>query len=146
VFLSYLPFEGTANVLKWLRWPALAAVLLLGLATLYRFGPDHKDAHWKWISPGAAFAAVSWLAGSALLSFYLANFADYNKTYGSLGAAIGLMMWMWISATIVLFGAELNSEIERHAAANARGAPNRRVAAGRDRQHGRPIPAVSKEH
>jgi membrane protein len=116
VFVSYLPFEGTANILKWLRWPALAVLLLLGLATLYRFGPDHKDARWQWISPGAAFAAVSWLAGSALLSWYLGSFADYNKTYGSLGAAIGLMMWMWMSAIVVMMGAEINSVLDGIAA------------------------------
>jgi len=116
VFLSYLPFEGTANILKWLRWPALALLLLLGLATLYRFGPDHKDARWQWISPGAAFAAIAWLAGSALLSWYLANFADYNKTYGSLGAAIGLMMWMWMTTIVVMMGAEINSVLDTIAA------------------------------
>ena len=116
VFLSYLPFEGTAIILKWLRWPALAVLLLLGLATLYRFGPDHQDARWQWISPGAAFAAVSWLAGSALLSWYLGNFADYNKTYGSLGAAIGLMMWMWMTTIVVMMGAEINSVLDTIAA------------------------------
>ena len=64
----------------------------------------------------ARIAAIAWLAGSALLSWYLANFADYNATYGSLGAAIGLMMWMWISAIVVLMGAELNAELDRAAA------------------------------
>ena len=116
VFLSYLPFEGTAHILKWLRWPALGVLLLLGLATLYRFGPDHEDARWKWISPGAAFAALAWLAGSALLSWYLANFADYNKTYGSLGAAIGLMTWMWMTTIVVMMGAEINSVLDTIAA------------------------------
>jgi membrane protein len=96
----------------WLRWPALLLLVLLGLAALYRFGPDLDNARWRWISPGAAFAAVAWLAGSALLSWYLASFADYDKTYGSLGAGIGLMMWLWVTAIVVLVGAELNSEID----------------------------------
>ncbi|HEY4191974.1 MAG TPA: YihY/virulence factor BrkB family protein [Mesorhizobium sp.] len=96
----------------WLRWPAMLLIVLLGLATLYRFGPDVDNARWRWISPGAAFAAVAWLGGSALLSWYLASFADYDKTYGSLGAAIGLMMWLWVTAIVVLVGAELNSEID----------------------------------
>ena len=87
-------------------------LLLAGLALLYRFGPDLDDARLRWISPGAVLAAVSWLIGSALLSWYLRSFADYDATYGSLGAAIGLMMWMWMSAIVVLAGAELNSEID----------------------------------
>jgi membrane protein len=116
IVLSYLPFENTAPLLQWLRWPALAVLLLLALALLYRFGPDHVNPRWHWITPGAVLAALAWLAGSALLSWYLANFADYNATYGSLGAAIGLMTWMWISAIVVLMGAELNAELDRTAA------------------------------
>jgi len=112
VMVSYLPFDGTAIVVKWLRWPVLAALVILGLAILYRFGPDHVHPRFRWISPGAIFAAVTWLATSALLSWYLANFADYNATYGSLGAAIGLMMWMWISTIVVLLGAEINCELD----------------------------------
>ena len=65
---------------------------------------------------GSVFAAVAWLISSALLSWYLASFADYNATYGSLGAGIGMMMWMWISSIVILFGAQLNSEIEHQTA------------------------------
>ncbi len=79
-------------------------------------------ARWEWLGAGTLAAALLWIAGSAALSWYLSNFGNYNATYGSLGAAIGLMMWMWMSATIVLFGAELNSEIERQTAAGAHGA------------------------
>ena len=118
VIVSYVPFDGTAAVVKWLRWPALAALVMLGLAILYRFGPDHVHPRFRWISPGAVFAAVTWLATSALLSWYLANFADYNATYGSLGAAIGLMMWMWISTIVVVLGAEINCELD-HVAEDA---------------------------
>jgi membrane protein len=116
VLLSYLPFDGVAVVMQWLRWPALGLLLLLALAVLYRFGPDHVEGRWQWISPGAAFAAISWLAGSALLSWYLGNFADYDATYGSLGAGIGLMMWLWMSAIVVLTGAELNAVLDAAAA------------------------------
>lgn len=116
VLLSYLPLESTAWIVQWLRWPALAVLVLLALAALYRFGPDHIEPRWHWITPGALFAALAWLAGSALLSWYLADFADYNATYGSLGAAIGLMMWMWISAIVVLVGAELNAVLDGAAA------------------------------
>ncbi|MBA4034290.1 MAG: ribonuclease BN [Bradyrhizobium sp.] len=98
------------------RWPILAFLLLFALATLYRYGPSRATPRWQWLSVGAILAVVLWLAGSAILSWYLANFEDYDATYGSLGAAIGLMIWMWMSAIIVLCGAELNSEIEHQTA------------------------------
>ncbi len=75
--------------------------------------PSRDEAKWKWVSPGAIVASIGWLVGSLLFSWYVANFEDYNKTYGALGALIGLLTWMWLSATIVLVGAELNSETER---------------------------------
>jgi membrane protein len=95
------------------RWPLLSGVLLIGLAILYRYGPSRAKTRWQWLSVGAISAAILWLVGSSLLSWYLSNFGNYGATYGSLGAAIGLMIWMWMSAIIVLGGAELNSEIER---------------------------------
>ncbi|MHC2468909.1 YihY/virulence factor BrkB family protein [Bradyrhizobium embrapense] len=94
------------------RWPILLLLLLTALAVLYRYGPSRTEPRWQWLSVGAVAAAALWLIGSSLLSWYLANFGNYNATYGSLGAAIGLMTWMWMSAIIVLCGAELNSEIE----------------------------------
>lgn len=95
------------------RWPALLVLLLTALAVLYRFGPSRLNARWQWLSIGALTASALWLIGSSLLSWYLSSFGNYTATYGSLGAAIGLMTWMWMSAIIVLCGAELNSEIER---------------------------------
>ena len=95
------------------RWPLLFLILLAALAILYRFAPSRDAPRWQWLSLGAVTAALLWIAGSALLSWYLSEFANYNATYGSLGAAIGLMMWMWMSAIVIMFGAELNSEIER---------------------------------
>ena len=95
------------------RWPLLFLILLVALAILYRFAPSRDAPRWQWLSLGAVTAALLWIAGSALLSWYLSEFANYNATYGSLGAAIGLMMWMWMSAIVIMFGAELNSEIER---------------------------------
>jgi membrane protein len=98
------------------RWPLLFGILLFALVLLYRFGPSRRQARWEWLGIGTVAAALLWIAGSAVLSWYLSNFGDYNATYGSLGAAIGLMMWMWMSAIIVLCGAELNSEIEHQTA------------------------------
>lgn len=95
------------------RWPVLIVVLAVGLAVLYRFGPSRDQAQWRWVSPGAVVAVLVWVAASISFSWYVANFEDYDKTYGTVGAAIGLMMWMWISATIILVGAELNAESER---------------------------------
>jgi membrane protein len=95
------------------RWPLLFVILLAALAVLYRFAPSRDAPRWQWLSIGALTAALLWIAGSSLLSWYLSAFANYSATYGSLGAAIGLMTWMWMSAIVVMFGAELNSEIER---------------------------------
>jgi membrane protein len=103
-------------LLRALRWPALLFVLVFGLALLYRYGPSRTEPRWQWLSIGSVLAVLIWLASSAGLSWYLENFADYNATYGSLGAGIGMMMWMWVSAIVILFGAELNSEIEHQTA------------------------------
>ncbi len=116
IVLSMIGFaSATAIVVAYGRWPALALLTLLGMAVLYRYAPSRRTPRWQWVSIGSAFATVTWIAGSALLSYYLANFADYDATYGSLGAAIGLMIWMWMTTIVVLVGAELNSEIEGHA-------------------------------
>jgi membrane protein len=99
-----------------LRWPVMFMLVILALAILYRYGPSRRIAKWRWLSVGSVFAAVVWLAVSVLFSWYLGNFANYNATYGALGAVVGLMMWMWLSTIVVLVGAELNSEIERQTA------------------------------
>jgi membrane protein len=80
---------------------------------LYRYGPDRDRPALSWVSPGAVVATVLWLAGSALFAFYTANFGKYNETYGSLGAVVVMMLWLYISALAVLFGAELNAELEK---------------------------------
>ncbi|MGH6767662.1 MAG: YihY/virulence factor BrkB family protein [Xanthobacteraceae bacterium] len=105
-----------APFIAYLRWPLMFVVIILGLAVLYRYGPSRRKPKWRWISVGSVFAALSWLLVSSLFSWYLGNFANYNATYGALGAVIGLMMWMWLSTIVVLVGAELNSEIEHQTA------------------------------
>jgi membrane protein len=120
IILSTLGLGAVTDALfRFGRWPLLVLTMLFGLAVLYRFGPSRRSPQWRWLSVGSVFATLTWLAGSALLSFYLANYANYDATYGSLGAAIGLMMWMWMSTIVVLFGAELNSEIEHQTAADS---------------------------
>ena len=106
----------TETLLRFLRWPVLICLVVFGLAVLYRFGPSRESPRWEWLSVGSVTAAIAWLVGSALLSWYLANFANYDATYGSLGAAIGMMIWMWMSSIVILVGAELNSEIEHQTA------------------------------
>jgi membrane protein len=117
LILSYIGLGGwTEFLLRFLRWPVLLCLVILALAALYRFGPSRESPRWEWLTAGSGFAAVAWLVGSALLSWYLANFANYDATYGSLGAAIGMMIWMWMSSIVILLGAELNSEIEHQTA------------------------------
>ncbi|WP_134726356.1 YihY/virulence factor BrkB family protein [Paracoccus luteus] len=113
VLEAVLAGSAAETVMKLLRWPLMAGLLLAGLAVIYRFGPSKDDPAWQWISPGAILATVGLLVASLLFSWYAANFANYNETYGSLGAAIAMMMWLWIAAIVVLTGAELNSEVER---------------------------------
>ena len=105
-----------APIIGLLRWPALFVLMILSLAVLYRYGPSRRKPKWRWLTVGSVFAALTWLLVSSLFSWYLANFANYNATYGALGAVIGLMMWMWLSTIVVLVGAELNSEIEHQTA------------------------------
>ncbi len=94
----------------------LFLAVAFALAVLYRFGPSRANPKWRWISWGSAFAAVAWIAASVLFSWYAANFGNYDKTYGSLGAVIGFMVWLWISIIVVLVGAELNAEMEHQTA------------------------------
>ena len=112
-------FIGVGKDAWWLallRWPVLLLAVLGGLAVLYRYGPSRDAPRWHWVTGGGAVAAVLWLGGSLLFSWYVAHFGSYNKTYGSLGAAIGFMTWIWISTTIVLLGAQVNAEMEHQTA------------------------------
>jgi len=113
VALTYIPLpEVTALVVRIGRWPILFALVTMALAVLYKYGPSRTEPRWRWITWGSVTAAVVWLATSALFSWYVASFGSYNKTYGSLGAIIGFMTWIWISIIVVLVGAKLNAEME----------------------------------
>lgn len=113
--------ETTVNVL---RWPLLAALAIVLLSALYRLAPDRRPAQWRWVSWGAVIATALWLAASALFTWYVTNFGSYNRTYGSLGAVIVLMMWLWVSAGTILLGAEINAEMEHQTARDTtRGRP-----------------------
>ena len=110
------PEGSTASLLGLLRWPLLFVAILVALACLYRFGPSRERPQWRWVTLGSAVAAVVWIAGSLVLSWYVANFGSYNATYGSLGAVIGFLTWMWLSTIVVLTGAEINAETEHQTA------------------------------
>ena len=116
VILQMFWLGPTVNILIWAgRWPLIFGLVIVALAVLYRYGPSRPDVPWRWITPGSLVASFGLVIFSMLFSWYAAHFANYNKTYGSLGAAVAFMTWMWLSATIVLAGAELNSEIENQA-------------------------------
>jgi len=113
VVVGYFGVATAADAaFRWLRWPALVVALMLWLAVLYRFGASRADAVWRWVTWGSAVAAILWLIASALFTWYAANFGSYDKTYGSLGAVIGFMVWIWISTIVVLLGAEIDNEME----------------------------------
>jgi membrane protein len=103
-------------LLRYARWPLLLLAVGFALAVVYRYGPSREKARWRWVTWGSAFAAIAWLAVSLGFSWYVENFGSYNETYGSLGAVIGFMTWIWISSAVVLLGGELNAEMEHQTA------------------------------
>jgi membrane protein len=123
VALKYLPgFIGF--ILNIARWPLMLVLVTLALAFIYRYGPSRDQPKWRWITWGSAFAALAWLGFSAIFSFYAAKFGSFNKTYGSLGAVIGFMTWMWLSIAVILVGGKINAEMEHQTARDTtEGAP-----------------------
>jgi membrane protein len=111
-----IPEHSGAGLLTLLRWPVLYLVLLFGLACLYRYGPSRRRPQWRWVTWGSAIAGAIWIIGSLLLSWYVSSFGTYNATYGSLGAVIGFMVWLWLSTITVLIGGEINAELEHQTA------------------------------
>ncbi len=107
---------GTRRLLNILVWPVLAAGFLVALAILYRLAPDRRSPRWRWVSVGSTFAVVGWVAVTLGFRAYVTYFGSYNKTYGSLAAVVVILMWLWLSAIIVLLGAELNAETEHQTA------------------------------
>jgi membrane protein len=117
VILNFIPLPGGTDLfVQVVRWPILFVLVALALAVLYRYAPSRNEARWYWITWGSAFATCAWVGVSVLFSWYVANFGSYNKTYGSLGAIIGFMTWIWLSVIVVLVGAKLDAEMERRTA------------------------------
>jgi membrane protein len=108
----FLYLEGALRIaLEWGRWPILAIVIELAFAVIYRFGPCKARPKWRWITMGAAVATLFWLLGSAGFSFYVSHFGGYDKTYGSLAAVVILLLWLWVTALVILIGAEIDAEL-----------------------------------
>ena len=122
---------------KWLllivQWPLLIVLVMLGLAILYRFGPDRDKPQWRWVSPGAIAATVLWIVASIGFTVYVANFNSYDKTYGSLGGVVILLTWLYLSALMVLLGAVINAQSERQTRKDSTEGPPR--AMGRRDAH-----------
>jgi membrane protein len=128
--IERLPF---GDIGKWAvaigKWPVLLILVSFVFACMYRFGPSRDEPKWRWITPGSVFAAILWLAASLLFSWYAANFGSYNKTYGSLGAVIGFMTWLWISSIVVILGGVLNAEMEHQTDKDTTVGPPRPIGA-----------------
>jgi membrane protein len=104
---------GIALLFKSLFWFGAAAAVSLLVAALYRYAPNRPNPRWRWLTPGSIAATAVWLVATLGFGFYVANFGNYNATYGSLGAVIVFLTWLYLSADILLMGAELNSELEK---------------------------------
>jgi membrane protein len=126
VIIGLLPLGDAGRLLvSLLRWPLLAMFLLAGLAVVYRYGPSRERPRWRWVSWGAALAAVLWLVGSAAFSLYVANFGKLNETYGSMAAVAVLLLWFQLTSFVVLLGALLDAELEHQTARDTTEGPPR---------------------
>jgi membrane protein len=119
----------TKLALELLRWPVLLVSLGIFLSLVYRYGPCRAHARWRWVTWGSAAATIAWLVVSVAFSYYTANFGTYNMTYGTLGAAVGFMTWLWLSAAVVLMGAELDAEMEHQTAVDTTDGPAKPLGA-----------------
>jgi membrane protein len=117
--------QSWKNIISYVRWPILALLMMVAIAAIYRYAPSREEPRWRWVSWGAVIATLVWIAGSAGFSLYVAKFSSYNETYGSLGAVVILLMWLWVSAFIVLIGAELNAELEHQTARDTTDEPEK---------------------
>jgi membrane protein len=117
VVIDLLPLGSYGKlVASVVRWPVLVLLLVASLSAIYRFAPSREQARWRWVSWGATVATMLWLVGSILFSLYVSTIAAYDKTYGSLGAVVVLLMWLYVTCYVILLGAELNAGIEHQTA------------------------------
>lgn len=119
--------DFTQTIVQLARWTLLAVLIISALSVLYRWAPNRKAVHWKWITPGSSMATFVWLLASGMFSWYVSNFGNYNKTYGSLGAIAVLLIWLSISSFVFMLGAEVDSELERQAGMNTKEGKRKKV-------------------
>ena len=126
--LSFLKLENISGVLtKWVPWGLLIMIFVLTTTILYRYGPSRRPAKMRWLLPGVLFSTIAWLIISAGFSYFVTRFNTYNATYGSLSAVIILLIWLWLTAFVVIMGAELNGEMERHTSVDTTRGPDRPI-------------------
>ncbi|MCO4785032.1 MAG: YihY/virulence factor BrkB family protein [Marinomonas atlantica] len=114
IVLNLVGLKDSLDLLiKLISWPLLACIFHFALVLLYRYAPHRKVAKWRWITLGSLFATVLWIVASIGFSFYVSHFASYNETYGSLGGVVIMLMWLFISAYIVILGAVINAATEQ---------------------------------
>jgi membrane protein len=125
VALKAVGFGGAATaIVNVVRWVGLFAFVVAALAVLYRYGPDRDEPKFRWVSIGSVVATVLWLVGSAAFSLYVNSFGKYDKTYGSIAAVVVLLLWLYLTAYVILFGAEINAEMEHQTAEDTTKGPD----------------------
>lgn len=130
VALKFVGLERqTEFLLTVLRWPAIFVVVAFAIALIYRHGPSREKAKWRWLTLGSIVASLLWIGVSMLFSWYATNFGKYNETYGSLGAVVGFMVWIWLSSIVILLGAELDAEMEHQTAKDTTEGPPKPLGA-----------------
>ena len=118
----HLPVSSR-SLISLARWPTILVLVALFLAALYRFGPSRENAKWRWVTWGGGLAALAWIGVTLAFSWYVQNFGSFDRTYGSLGAGVGFMVWIWLSTLVALCGAQLNSELEHQTSADTTTGP-----------------------
>ena len=132
--LSYILPIDSAFILKPIGWLTILVTLLLTFAVVYNFTPNHQPFEWKWISPGAIIALISWILVSSIFRIYLHYFNSYDKTYGSLGAVIILLLWLYLTALAVLIGAAINAIFDEKAGGKKEAADPQQVKEGKNQE------------
>ena len=116
---------GLIDTVLFVRWPLIFVLGIMGIASLYRFGPDRRSARWRWLGPGALLAGALWVTGTFGFSYYVQSFGNYNETFGTLAGVVVLLTWFWLSAFVLLLGAAVDAELEAQTRCDSTVGPDR---------------------